>query len=60
MPAPSHPHPVAALTALIATLDAVSLVADWAPDDDDGDRQRAGLLHLVLTDYRAFRSATRR
>jgi len=61
MPEPSHPpRAVTELATLITTLDAVSLVANWTADDDDGDRQRAGLLHLVLIDYRAFCSATQR
>ncbi len=51
---------VTGLATLITTLDAVSLVTNWTADDDDGDRQRAGLLHLVLIDYRAFYSATQR
>jgi hypothetical protein len=50
----------AELAALIATFDAVSLVADRAADDGDGDRQRAGPLDLVLIDYRTFCSAARR
>jgi len=53
MPVPNHPPTIAEL----AALDAVSVVVDRSTDDD---RHRAELLHLVLIDFRAFRSATRR
>jgi hypothetical protein len=54
MPAPNHPPTIAEL----AALNAVSVVVDFSTGD--GDRHRAELLHLILIDFRAFRSATRR
>lgn len=44
--------------ALVETLDAVSVVAEWTTGDGDGERHRAALLALVLLDYRAFVAAT--
>jgi len=59
-PVPNHSPAIAELAALLATLDAVSVIVDRSTDDGNGDHHRAGLLHLVLIDFRAFRSATRR
>ena len=59
MPQPSR-RPAQLAAALMETLDAANRVAELTGDDDPRtDRQRAGLLELVLIDYRAFIATTR-
>lgn len=54
MPEPNVPPVSPELATLLVTLDAVSVLAEQTAEDSDGDRQRAGLLDLVLIDYRVL------
>ncbi len=54
VPEPNVPPVSPELATLLVTLDAVSVLAEQTAEDSDGDRQRAGLLDLVLIDYRVL------